>query len=148
MLTALLLIFDLFATHLLICWSMYEWKSKSAMHLLHFHYSSISFSRSVKTNFIGTLLFCFNMYKNLSYGHIILVREATTITWLHLSLYAHCTYIHSYTHHTYTLINHQIKLQGQMLDTTVQCSCVCLECTLLRFLQRVPIEWWVNESFV
>ncbi len=55
LLTALLLLFDLFAAHLLIRRSMNEWKSKSAMRLLLFYYSFISFSRRVKTNFIGTI---------------------------------------------------------------------------------------------
>ncbi len=40
------------------------------------------------------------------------------------------------------------ELQDHMLDATVQCSCVRFECTLLCFPQKVPIEWWVNESFV
>ncbi len=38
LLTALLLLFDLFAALLLMRWSMNEWKSKSAMRLLLFYY--------------------------------------------------------------------------------------------------------------
>ncbi len=132
-------------------------EQECASTLLLLFYSFISFSKRVKTNFIGTISrLCIRLFlatcglntEMTSWYHelgenkiyVLRVREATTITWLCLSLYAHCTCIPSYTSHVYMLVNHQMKLQGQMLDATMQRSCVHFECTLLRFLQRVPIE--------
>ncbi len=115
-LTALLLLLDLFAACLLNRWSMNEWKSESVMRLLLFYYSFINFSRRAKTNFIGTI------------SHLCIGLFHATC-WLNTEMTS------------YMLVN-------QMLDATVKCSCVRFECMLLCFLQRVPIEWWLNESFV
>ncbi len=38
-----------------------------------------------------------------------------------------------------------MRHQGQMHDATVQCSCERLECTLLHFLQRVPVGGVMSE---
>ncbi len=109
-----LLLFDLFVNSL-INERMKKREYYASSTLLLLVYSFINFYRRAKTNFIGSISrLCVRLFHATR-------RSNTEMT-------------------SYTLLNHQMTLQGQMLDATVQRSCVHFECMLLCFLQRVPIE--------
>ncbi len=154
--SALRLVRCVFA-NLLINKRVKEQECYASSTLLLLFYFFISFSRRGKTNFIGTIsrlcirLFLATCWLNTemtSWYHELRENKIYYNKYSDEDWIKNCTYVHSYTRDKYTFINHQMGLHGQMLDATVQCSCVRFKCTLLCFLQRVPIKWWVNGSFV
>ncbi len=115
--------------------------SASALWLIHYVFANLLIDERVKEQdyyVSSTLLLLF--YSFIGFSRRAKTNFIETISHLCIRLFlATCRLNTEMTSWYHGLGENKIP---------VQCSCVRFECTLLRFLLKVSIEWRVNESFV